>query len=125
MSYDIRFAVKVAGTEGKYYAVIGEPEEHSPTYNIGKLWRKAMDFDFEQGKWYLVTDLIPHFERGIHELLFNAKEYKSLEPDNGWGNTDTALRAMQSIMSWLTDDWNGIHGSWNADIPIEHIYMSW
>ena len=124
MSYDIRFAVKVADTENMY-AVIGEPENHSPTYNIGKLWRKAMDFDFEQGRWYPVAELIPHFERGIHELTFNAVAYRALEPENGWGNSGTALRAMQSIIGWLTDDWNGLRGGWNADSPIECIYMSW
>ena len=124
MSYDIRFAVKVAGRED-LYAVIGEPERHSPTYNIGELLRKCMGWDFKQSEWYRVTDIIPHIERGIHELTFNRTAYISLEPENKWGNCGSALNALKSIMEWLNDEWGGIKGSWNADIPLECIYMSW
>ena len=124
MSYDIRFAVKVADHDD-LYAVIGEPERNSPTYNIGDLFRKCMDWDFHQGEWYRVTDIIPNIERGIHELTFNQTKYRCLEPENGWGSCSTALCALQSIMSWLTNDWDGIKSGWNADIPLECVYMSW
>lgn len=124
MSYDIRFAVKVADHED-LYAVIGEPERHSPTYNIGNMLRKCMDWDFHQGEWYQVTEIIPKIERGIHELTFNKTQYICMEPEDKWGSCESALNALKSIMSWLTDDWNGIKGSWNADIPLECIYMTW
>ena len=124
MSYDIRFAVKVADHED-LYAVIGEPERNSPTYNIGDMLRKCMGWDFHQGEWYQVTEIIPHVERGIHELTFNQTQYRCMEPDNGWGSCSTALYTLQSIMDWLTEEWGGIKGSWNADIPLEWIYMSW
>ena len=124
MSYDIRFAVKVADHED-LYAVIGEPEYSSPTYNIGDLFRKCMDWNFKQSEWYKVTEIIPHIERGIHELTFNKTKYKPLEPDNGWGSCESALNALKSILAWLTEDWSGIKGSWNASIPLDCIYMSW
>lgn len=124
MSYDIRFAVKVADHED-LYAVIGEPERNSPTYNIGDMLRKCMDWDFSQGKWYQVTEIIPKIERGIHELTFNQTQYRCMEPKNGWGSCSTALYTLQSIIDWLTEEWSGIKGSWNADIPLECIYMSW
>lgn len=121
MSYDIRFGVKVAGAED-VYAVIGEPEFHSPTYNNREIFTKCMDWDYNQSEWYKVTDVIPKLERGIHELQFNSKEYKNLEPENGWGGISSSLNALQSIMKWITEDrrW-----SWNNDIPIECIYMCW
>ena len=121
MSYDIRFAVKVAGAED-VYAVIGEPEHNSPTYNNGGIFRKCMDWDYHQSEWYKLTEVIPYIERGIHELQFNKQEYKELEPDNGWGGISSALDALQSIMKWITQDreW-----SWNSDIPLDCIYMSW
>ena len=124
MSYDIRFAIRVADHED-LYAVIGEPEVHSPTYNIGKLLRKCMDWDFHQGEWYRVKDIIPKINQGIFELKFHKAKYRYLEPENGWGSCESALNALKSIMSWLTDDWSGIKGSWNADIPLECIYMTW
>ncbi len=121
MSYDIRFGVKVVGAES-VYAVIGEPEYDSPTYNVGKIFRAACGWDFKQGEWYPVTEILPNIERGIHELRFNAGAYKHMEPDNGWGSTSTALQALESIADWLTKErqW-----TWNADVPLECIYMSW
>ena len=122
MSYDIRFGVRVAGTDKEVYAVIGEPERSSPTYNVGDILRKSMDWDFEQSKWYPVKEIIPKIERGIHELGFNASKYKHMEPDNGWGSVGGALEALQSIMKYLTEE---IQWSWNGDIPIDCIYMCW
>ena len=122
MSYDIRFAVKVEGAPG-VYAVIGQPKHDSPTYNVGEIFRKCMDWDFTQGEWYPVTEILPKIERGIHEMRFNAKAYKHLEPDNGWGSTKTVLTALMSIMEWLApDSWER---GWNADIPMECIYIAW
>lgn len=121
MSYDIRFAVKVADHED-LYAVIGEPKYSSPTYNVGKIFRKCMDWDFEQGKWYKIQDYIPNIEKGIHEMKYNAEEYKYLEPDNGWGSTDSVLNCLQSIIEYLTEQ---LQWSWNGDIPIDCIYIAW
>ena len=123
MSYDIRFAVKVAGTED-IYAVIGEPDAHSPTYNVGTIFRKSTGWDFKQGIWYPVKEVLPMIEKGIHELSFNPEAYKQYEPDNGWGTVASARKALQSIRDWLADD-NDWQRGWNGDIPIEHIYMRW
>ena len=124
MSYDIRFAVKVDG-HPDLYAVIGEPEYSSPTYNVADILRQSTGWDYKQGEWYKMTDVIPLIEHGIHELSFNPHMYKALEPDNGYGNVGTALQALRSIIGWFTSEWNGLKGSWNSDIPLECIYMSW
>ena len=122
MSYDIRFAVKVAGTDKDVYAVIGEPERSSPTYNNADIFRKSMGWDYKQSEWYKLTDVIPYIERGIHELQFNREAYRSLEPDNGWGGIQSSLEALQSIIKWITED---MEWSWNCDIPKDCIYMCW
>lgn len=121
MSYDIRFGVKVVGAEN-VYAVIGEPEYHSPTYNVGTIFRKSMNWDFKQGEWYSIKKVLPRIEEGIHELQFNSDKYKKYEPDNGWGTTDSALKALQSIIEWLSDGWSM---GWNSDIPLDCIYIAW
>lgn len=121
MSYDIRFGVKVAGAED-VYAVIGEPEYSSPTYNNRKIFVKSMGWDYHQGEWYKLPDIIPYIERGIHELQFNEAAYKDLEQDNGWGGTQSSLTALRSIMKWITED---MQWSWNGDIPIDCVYMRW
>ena len=126
VSYDIRFAVKVKGAPDDCYAVIGHPEHDSPTYNVRGIFVKSMDWDYEQSKWYPMTEVLPKVERGVHELSFNTKAYKDLEPDNGWGSISTALEALQSILDYFKDrNLSGLAGSWNADVPIDCIYMSW
>lgn len=122
MSYDIRFGVKVKGTENDVFAIIGEPEYDSPTYNVGTIFRKSMGWDFRQGEWYKMSEVLPMIEHGIHELRFNANAYKQYEPDNGWGSVSSALQALESIIAWFSDDFKR---GWNTDIPFDCIYMSW
>ena len=46
MSYDLRIRVKAEGCDR--YPVIAEPEYDSPTYNLGKMFRACMDWDYNQ-----------------------------------------------------------------------------
>lgn len=127
MSYDIRFGVKVAGAPDDCYAVIGHPEHDSPTYNLRDMFVKAMDWEYEQGVWYPVTEVLPKVQRGITELEQHPGKYKAYEPENGWGTIGGAIECLQSIMKYFSPDcWcGGLKGSWNADVPIECIYMCW
>ncbi len=119
MSHDIRFAVKVADVAHDIYAVIGVPEHDSPTYNVRRIFVQAMDWDYRQGEWYRMDEILPKIERGVHELRFNASAYTHLEPENGWGSTSTALNTLQSILNWFQDDDQG------RSIPLKCIYMCW
>lgn len=121
MSYDIRFGVKVAGAADDIYAVIGEPERSNPTYNNGPIFRKCMDWDYKQGEWYPMIEVMPKVERGIRELKFYPNKYKALEPDNGWGGVKSSLEALESIYGWF----NSWDMGWNEEIPLECIYMCW
>lgn len=124
MSYDIRFGVKVAGAPDDCFAVIGEPERDSPTYNLREVFETSMDWDYHQGQWYPITEVLPKVQRGIKELTRHPEKYKELEPKNGWGTISSAVECLQSIVNWF-NGWDGIAGTWNADIPIDCIYMSW
>ena len=121
MSYDIRLGVKVDGTD--IIAVIEEPTYHSPTYNLGVMFRACTGWDFEQGKWYLASEVWPLIEHGISELRMNGKKYDKYNPENGWGSRETALKALESlsecIQHTVEGDW-----SWNQ-IPADKLYVSW
>ena len=123
MSYDIRFAVKVDGTD--YFAVIGQPEYNSPTYNLREMFVACMGWNYKQDEWYSLKEVFPKIQRGIRELTFNPKAYEKYNDPNGWGTVNSALTALQSVEKWLTANCEGLHGSWNADIPLEHLYFSW
>lgn len=129
MSYDIRLAVEVAGApvneDGEpLYAVIGTPEYDSPTYNLGDMFRACTGWDFKQGKFYRVSEVLPLIEKGIHELRFNGRAYKKYEPDNGWGSVGSALEALESMLESIERNGPGNHWSWN-DIPLDCLYIAW
>ena len=122
MSYDVRFGVKVEGMNG-YIAVIDEPQYSSPTYNLREMFVACMEWDYSQGKWYNCIDVLPKFQRGLHELRFNREQYKKYNPPNGWGSIDSAIEFMESVVQRIGEiasgDW-----TWNK-IPLEHLWMRW
>ena len=126
MSYDIRIAVKVAGAEpGNEYAVISEPEYANPTYNLGKMFRKCTGWDYKQGEFYNVSDVYPNIVQGIKNLTEHASKYAEYNAPNGWGTTESALKALKSMkeaIDAITDpnSWTG----WNT-FPRNLLYIAW
>lgn len=120
MSYDIRLGVKVEGTD--IIAVIAAPEYSSPTYNLGDMFRACMGWDFKQGEWYNVSEVLPNILKGITELSMYPKKYREYEPDNGWGTVKTALSALQSLAECISEQNDG--SAWQ-DIPYEHLWLRW
>lgn len=125
MSYDIEICVKVEGCDK--YAMIAEPEYSSPTYNLGKMFRACMDWDYSQseqdenGKWqtcyYPCNFVIEKVERGIKELRSNRKKYLKYNPSNGWGSIDSAIEALESLRACIYEQ--------AEEIPLECLYMRW
>ena len=72
MSYDLEILAKI---ENGQYIRIAEPKYSSPTYNLGKMFRIAMDWDFDQGTIYNVADILDNIKRGISELERYTSEY--------------------------------------------------
>lgn len=115
MSYDLEIAVKVEGCD--YYARIDEPGYANPTYNISKIFRLSMDWDFKLGEYYRCSEVMPKIEQGISRLRDNWEEYKQYEPDNGWGSVGGARECLESLRKCIYE---------NAEyIPIECLYMRW
>lgn len=123
MSYDIRFGVKVEGADN-VYAIIGRPEYDSPTYNNRPIFENCMDWDYEQGKWYPMNEVLPKVEEGIQELISAPHYYKKFEPDNGWGGVESALQCLKSIYKWFfpEKEWER---EYDEDIPLNCIYFRW
>ena len=122
MSYDLRLAVKVEGLE-EHYAIIAQPEYASPTYNIGEMFRKCTGWDFKQGEWYKVSEVLPNIKKGISELQKHEKKYVKYNSPNGWGTTESALKALESLLECIEAQ-SGNGWSWN-DIPVEYMYVAW
>lgn len=125
MSYDIAIHVRAEGCDA--YPIIARPEYDTPTYNLGKLFRACMDWDYsqsekdEEGNWHTVyypcDFVIERVEHGIEELILNTDKYTQYEPSNGWGSLDNALICLLSLRKCIYEQ--------SEEIPMNCLYMSW
>lgn len=115
MSYDLRLAVKVEGCGTM--VEIGTPELANPTYNLGQMFRACTGWNYSQGEYYRCSEVIEKIERGIRELRTNPGKYKSLEPSNGWGTLDGAIRVLESLRTYIYER--------AEDIPIDCLWVAW
>lgn len=116
MSYSIGIYVKVEGCDK--YAEIAYPDYSSPTYNLGKLFRTCMDWNFKISEYYRCDHVIEHLDRGIKELIHNSNKYTELIPTlNARKISSSPLNALLSIRGCILEQ--------AEDIPLECIYMRW
>ena len=112
MSYDLEILAKI---ENGQYIRIAEPRQSSPTYNLGKMFRVAMDWDFDQGTIYNVADIFENIQRGISELERNPEKYVQYEPENKWGTVSSALEDLRSLRDCIL----------RQDIDTKYLYVRW
>ncbi|HEW4496790.1 TPA: hypothetical protein ACQXGQ_000872 [Streptococcus pneumoniae] len=112
MSYDLEILAKI---ESGDYICIAEPRYSSPTYNLGKMFRAAMDWDFDQGTIYNVADIFENIKRGITELERQPEKYVQYEPANKWGTINDALYVLRSLRDCILEQ----------DIDTKYLYVRW
>ncbi|MFS9004902.1 hypothetical protein QM951_02035 [Streptococcus oralis] len=112
MSYDLEILAKI---ENGQHICIDEPKHRSPTYNLGKMFRAAMDWDFDQGTIYNVADIFENIQRGIAELERQPEKYVQYEPENKWGTVSSALEDLRSLRDCIL----------GQDIDTKYLYMRW
>ena len=112
MSYDLEILVKI---ENGDYICIDEPKRNSPTYNLGRMFRVVMDWDFEQRTIYNVAQIFENIQRGISELEQNSEMYVQYEPKNKWGTTNSALEDLKSLRDCIVEQ----------DIDKKYLYVRW
>lgn len=115
MSYCIGVYVKVEGCDK--YAKIAYPDYSSPTYNLGKLFRACMDWNFKSSEYYRCDNVIEYVEKGIEELEHNSLKYTKLLPSNGWGTMSGAIETLRSIRECILEE--------NEYIPLKCLYLRW
>lgn len=115
MSYCIGIYVKVDGC-GKCVE-IAYPAYYKPTYNLGKLFRSCMSWDFKNSEYYRCDYVMKYVEKGIKELEHNSLKYTKLLPSNGWGTMVNAIETLRSIRECILEE--------NEDIPLKCLYLKW
>ena len=112
MSYDLEILAKI---ENGQYIRIAEPRYSSPTHNLGKMFRIAMDWDFDQDTTYTIADVLDNIQRGISELERYPEKYVQYEPENRWGTVSGALEVLKSLKECILEQ----------DIDTKYLYMRW
>lgn len=115
MSYSIGIYVKVEGC-GKYVE-IAYPFYSSPSYNLGRLFRSCMNWNFNPNEYYRCDHVIEHLDRGIKELAYSPDNYTKLIPVSSIGTTSSALNMLDSIRDCILEQ--------VEDIPLDCMYMNW
>lgn len=115
MSYDLQIAVKVQ--DYGEYVPIAYPENSSPTYNLGTMFRECMDWDFKQGVYYKCSEVVDNIDKGINELTWRPEKYKHLEAENGWGTIKGALEDLEYLRECIVET--------SRRVPVEYLYVSW
>ena len=99
MSYDITFKVKVEGLD--YWLPVGYCEANT-TWNVREMIVKSTGLEWNNCcNNGFCKDVIPHIEKGLHELTEHPEKYKKYEAENGWGTVESTKRFFECILkSW-------------------------
>lgn len=68
------------------------------THNVVPMWSKAGAYEAlykSQGK--KASEIIPILSEAINNMIHNKQDYEKLNPKNGWGDYDGALRILFEI----------------------------
>jgi len=83
------------------------------------MFRKCTGWDFEQGEWYSVVEVMPKIEHGIKELSERPNQYKQYEPSSAWGTVEGAERVLRSLKDCINDC------SCYEDLSYDLMYVRW
>lgn len=125
MSYDICWCVETVreNNDGDRFVVVHTPEYDSPTYNYRKMFVACMDWDYKQGEYYPMAEVLPKLQRGLEQLVEHPEKYRQYEPENGWGTLDGAIRCIENWIDELTnkDNWDCVCHYW----PLDALWWRW
>ena len=106
MSYDIDFRVKVEGVDK--YVSVGDCEANI-TWNVRKIIELSTGLPWlNEENNGLCKDVIPHIEKGLHELKNHPEKFKPYEAPNGWGTVNETIHFYEEIIKAWRDfkRWN-------------------
>lgn len=129
MSYDIRWCVKTVcpNREGECFAVVKEPSLSSPTYNYHRMFVALMDWDYDQGEYYHMPEVLERLKTGLGRIKADPEAYRKYEPDNKWGTVEGARKCLESWVGELTPPDDGYYDYDNVTCqwPLEALWWRW
>lgn len=92
MSYDLCLVID---TGGNFPARV--TDTRSPTYNLHDMFALALGMPIRSLAERQASDAAPIILAGIMAMRKSPAKFKKLNPPNGWGNYDDALKSLE----WL------------------------
>lgn len=69
------------------------------THNISPMWRKAEIFDeLYESDGKQPKEIVEQLEQGLFMMQINSEDYKLLNPKNGWGNYEYAIKFLSQVI---------------------------
>lgn len=78
------------------------------TYNLADIYYKCIDGGFNALNEITCKEALPILNKAIENMLENEKEYRKLEPCNGWGTYDGLLEELRELRTCCEDNPDGI-----------------
>ena len=80
------------------FSLVKEVASENYTHNVIEMWVKAGCYDaLYNSEGRCAENLVPVLYAAIQDMLKRPAEYKALNPDNGWGDYDGALKFLLRI----------------------------
>ena len=93
MSYDVTLTVD---TGGQYPARV--TETRTPTYNLGPMFEDALGFPLRNLNGLKGLECVPLLRVAIAAMQDDPARFKKLNPENGWGSYEGALKFFQGFL---------------------------
>ena len=102
MSYDFSMCVDVGG-DG--LVTLSGYDFLNYTYNVGAMFKRALAED--DGIWILDgktgEECLPYLKAAIKSMSENMDKFRLLNPENGWGSAEGALKVLKTLHEWCEE----------------------
>lgn len=92
MSYDIYLNIFTGNGE----AMVAEVGNY--TSNVSKMWNDAMGIPLSELDGKMAEDAIWYLEKGIFNMTNEPEHFKAMNPKNGWGDYNGALKYLEKFL---------------------------
>lgn len=78
------------------------------TYNLADIYYKCIDGGFKTLNEMTCKEALPILNKAIENMIENEKEYRKLEPSNGWGTYEGLLKELRELRTCCEENPDGI-----------------
>lgn len=72
--------------------------ESNYTSNVSGMWQKALGYPISEIYGFKASKCVKELTRAIKAMKDNPDEYRIMNPKNGWGNYEGALRVLEEML---------------------------